>query len=135
MRKLLLSLTFFTTVCFAEISIEQAWVRMLPPTAKNTAAYMIIKNSSDQPVSLIKAQSAKFMMVHSHQTKMIDGHAMMKMTKLTVPAKGQVELKPGGKHLMLMNRKSSLSLKEKVKIKLLWDNGTTSEVNAEVKAQ
>ena len=34
------------------LQLEDAWVRALPPVQRNTAAYLVLHNRSDQPVSI-----------------------------------------------------------------------------------
>jgi len=107
------SLTLLTLICafsFSAIAdkshclaVEDAWVRLTPPGAKNTAAYMTIKNSCEKDISIssIKVDISKHTMLHKTTHK--DGMMKMEhMHHIVVPAKGQVELKPGELHLMVM---------------------------------
>lgn len=75
---------------------------------KNTAAFMVIKNTSDQDIYLTQAACcskalAKKVELHTH---VMEGNiARMRPVGpngIKVPAKGQVELKRGGLHVMLI---------------------------------
>ena len=51
---------------------------------------------------------------------------MMKMTSvpfIKIPAGGNVELKKGGFHLMIMGLKRNLKVGEKIKVKFYFSNG------------
>lgn len=90
----------------ANLEFEQATVRLMPATQKNTAAFVKITNTGETAISLIEASSniSEKTEFHTHLNK--DGMAMMhKMDQLVIPAHKSVYLQPGGKHIMLMKLK------------------------------
>ena len=85
----------------AEVQVDNAWVRLLPPMSKMTAAYMSLK--SDQDDRLIAASSELARVVEIHQSKMHDGvMSMQQVGALSLPKDQTVELKPQSYHLMVM---------------------------------
>lgn len=75
-----------------------------------SAAYMLIENPGDVPVTLVSASTAYAELVEIHETRM-DGDVMqMRQVEggIEVPAGGTAELKPRGYHVMLMGLKMPL---------------------------
>lgn len=115
------------------ISIENPRVRLLPPSAKNTGAFMRIKNSSNQEVKLTSATNEASHITELHTHKMQDG--MMKMRQvpfISIPANGHVDLKPGSFHVMLIDLKTALQEGKQVKITLKFDNDEALTINAPI---
>lgn len=82
------------------------------PVADNgvSAAYMMIENPGDVPVTLVSASTPYAELVEIHETRM-DGDVMqMRQVEggIEVPAGGTAELKPRGYHVMLMGLKMPL---------------------------
>ena len=81
-----------------------AWVRLLPPGLPNAAAYMTLRNLTGSDLHIVAAESsaARATELHDH---LLDRSGVMRMREveaIVVPANGEVELKPGGLHLMLI---------------------------------
>lgn len=90
-----------------QISVVDPYVRMAPPGAKATGAFMLIKNSGDKDAQLVNAsaQAANITELHNH----INDNGVMRMRQvkeIVVPAKGEAALKPGGYHVMLIDMKA-----------------------------
>lgn len=101
----------------AEVSVEDAWVRLLPPMSKMTAAYMKIQ--SDQDDRLISASSDIANVIEIHQSKMDDGvMSMQQIDGLALPKDTLVELKPQSYHLMVMGLVKPLNESEQHRITL-----------------
>lgn len=89
------------------IQVKNAWVRAMPPTAKHSAAYLMLENTGEQDDELISATSEISGVTEIHSLKKNGG--MMEMgpvDSVPVPAGGSAHLKPGGFHLMLIHLKS-----------------------------
>ncbi|HHG74450.1 MAG TPA: copper chaperone PCu(A)C [Persephonella sp.] len=117
-----------------EIVIEDPWVRAVPPTAKNTALFMVIKNVGDDPDALIGVKTDISKMVSIHKT--VNQNGVMKMVhvdKLSVPAGGSVVLKPGGYHIMVMGLKKDIKAGENVKFTLIFEKTGEITIKAPVK--
>lgn len=116
-----------------QISVVDPYVRMAPPGAKATGAFMIIKNAGDKDAQLVNAntQSANITELHNH----INDNGVMRMRQvkeIAVPAKGEAVLKPGGYHVMLIDMKAPLKEGDHVVIKLGFADGSSKEVHAPV---
>ena len=102
-----LAAAFFSLAAMAEshkaVELEDVWVRALPPTQTNTAAYLTITNRSEAGIVIVGGSSDIADNVEIHTTREIDGYMRMEqLTDLPVPAGNSVQLAPGGTHLMLL---------------------------------
>ncbi|MEE9327272.1 MAG: copper chaperone PCu(A)C [Cocleimonas sp.] len=133
---------FFSIMLFAlssftladGISIENTYVREVPPGQMTSAFFMILKNDSDKNIALIKASSdvAKNVEIHEH----IHEDGMMKMRqieKVILNAKSTTKLKPGGYHIMLIGLTRKIKAGDIIAITLEFDNGDKKEIKVEVK--
>ncbi len=136
-KLLLLSLALFTTATQADttkIEFLQAWIKQLPPVVPVRAGYMQIKNSSLLEHEIIALQSDAFDSVEMHETLMHDGMMKMEQQKsIVIPSKGLIELKPGGKHLMLIKPKQALQIGDRINLTVTFADQTSSIVQLEVK--
>ncbi len=70
---------------------------------KMSAGYMTMTNNSNEPLTITRVASPQFGSVEMHETVIENDVARMrKVEQLIIPARGQVALERGGKHLMLM---------------------------------
>ena len=112
----LLSLSFSA---LAELTIEDGYVRGLPPGQPTTAAFMRLVNSGDQDVLITAAASNGSTAAEVHSHKHNNGMmSMEKVDQITVPAKGEFVLAPGKYHLMLINLTKPLREGDEVIIQL-----------------
>lgn len=120
----------------AALRIEDAWARPSPAMANAGAAYMRIVNTGSAPDVLIGAEAADVAgMVEIHETTMEGGMARMHAVhRFEVPAGGTLELKPGGKHIMLMNLKRELKPGDRFTLTLRFERAGSIPVVVEVRA-
>ncbi len=109
----------------ATLEVVNAYVRAVPPSAPNSAAFMLIHNHGDVDRHLVSAGSdvSKVTELHNH----INDGGVMRMRqvpRITVPANGSVELKPGSFHVMLIGLKQPLNEGDQVKLNLGFDDGS-----------
>lgn len=131
-----LILTFLSFPLLAvdtELSISHPYVRLAPPNATTTGAFMRIENTSKTPRLLLSAESpvAKTVELHTH----VNENGMMKMrqvSSIAIDAGGQTELKPGSYHVMLIDMKQTLKEGDVVPLTLHFDDGRTKSVQAPV---
>jgi copper(I)-binding protein len=124
-----------TNLWAAAITIEDAYVRHMPPTQTVTGAFMVFKNASNSDRAVVSAQSnvADKIELHTH----IHEGGVMRMRqveKIDIPAGGEVILKPGGFHVMLIGLKQTLGLGQMVEIQFNFDDGSSEQIQAEVKS-
>ena len=122
--------------CFADVplSIESGYARATPPKAVNSAVFGVLKNAGDKPLVLVKAQSKVAKTVELHTAVHEDG--MMKMrqiSNMTIPAHGELNLQPGGLHIMLLDVQSALKEGEIVNVVLSTEQGESIDISVPVK--
>ena len=120
-----------------EISIEDIWARQSPMSTGNGAVFMTIENHGKAPDALIGASTDICRIVEIHETKMEND--VMRMSpipgqRLEIPAKGKVELKPGGYHVMLIDLKQQLNPGDTFDLTLSFEKSGEKVMHVEVKA-
>jgi copper(I)-binding protein len=103
------------------IRIEKVWARpgVAAPAGAHgsgttmgpgtSAIYMIIHNTGPDGDRLMRADADVATAVELHETRMEGGMSRMHMVPaIAVPPRGQVELRPGGLHIMLLGLKRDL---------------------------
>lgn len=130
MRSFVLCLLLFVAPVEAgesSLSARDGWIRPAPPVAKVRAGYVVIENSGDTEVVLTKASSPDFGAIEIHT--MYDDAGTMRMRRvpeLRVPAKGKVELKPGGLHLMMFRPQRELAAGGQVEVSISGADATVA---------
>ena len=125
----MLVLVFLVSACGAKpaatvgsIQISAPWA-LTAKSGESTAAFMVIKNTSSQADRLVKAEFSPAMMVQPMNVGP-DANGKMAMygvDAIEVPAKGQVELKSGSFHIMLMKLTKDLNVGDKFSITLTFE--------------
>ena len=115
------------------IQIFEPWLRVAK-SGDSSGAFMLIKNTGSQPDQLLKAECMASMMTSIHETKMEgDMMTMSEIPGLAIPANGQVELKSGSYHIMMMNVNTDLVEGQKMKVSLTFEKAGVVEVEAVIK--
>lgn len=116
-----------------QIQVSAPQIRLMPPNAKVTAAFMVIKNDGNKSIRLVSAESSanKTTEIHAH----LNEGGMLRMRQvpfIELKAKEEVALQPGGFHIMMIGLKSPLREGELIPINLIFDDGSSQQVNARV---
>lgn len=117
----------------AVLRIEDAWARRAPMTGHGAghgasrgtgASYVTIQNPSAEPETIVAASSDAADTVELHET-IRDGEVMRmrQVPRFEIPAGGRLEMRPGGKHLMLINLRRDLNPGDRVRITLSFGRG------------
>lgn len=114
MRTFIVLLTIFFGACGGAhqppLVATEVVVTAPMPGMGMSAAYLTLKNNSNQPISISRVTSAQYASVQLHETTIEDGIARMRaIPELEIPAGKTVTLRRGGKHLMLMRPTGSSS--------------------------
>ncbi len=118
----------------AELELASAWVRALPPTQSNTAAYLTLINRGDTGITVVGASAELAEQVEFHTTREIDGYMRMEqLQNLSVDAGQSLRLAPGGTHLMLLGLERMPSSGETVRLCLQLATGDEICTVAEVR--
>ncbi len=112
-RFLLFSISLLSLLGCAEqgsLTIDDPWVRPLPPGMEMTAAYAQVRNDSASTIEFCTVSSSRFESVELHETVLRDGVARMRAVDAFALAPGQTAtLQPGGMHLMLMQPQGEIA--------------------------
>lgn len=101
------------------ISVTNAWVRIVPKIAKNSAIYMEIQNNSNQDDELLEVVSNISKYVELHNVSKKNGMMTMhQVSKINIPAKQITSLKPGSFHIMLIDLKEYIHKHSHVSVTL-----------------
>lgn len=137
-KLLLLSLLMLAGVAQAAspLVVRDAWIRAMPPTAKNSAAYLVIENRGMADDALVGATVDGAEITELHEM-VHEGHAMAmrRRSEISVPAGSVVELKPGGLHLMLIKLQLPLVVGERRSVVLRFRSAAEIKVESTVRAQ
>lgn len=115
------------------VTVQDPYVRLAPPNAPATGAFMVIRNGGDKDVKVVKASNpaSKVTELHTH----LNEGGVMKMRPvpaIDIKAKGEAVLKPGGLHVMLIDLKAPMKEGDIVPITLNFDDGSSKQVDAKV---
>lgn len=131
-----------------QIVVRDAWIRsatmmesssnsndQMHMSGTNSAAYMLIENRDSEPDKLVGATSSICEAVETHTSQTNNGVTrMIQVNGIEIPPAGEVELKPGSLHLMLINLHQDLLEGQKIQIKLEFKRAGSITVEAEVRS-
>jgi copper(I)-binding protein len=118
----------------AKLTARDAWAR---PARKGAtgAAYLTLDNVGALPIRIVGLSSPVARAVEAHETTQHDGMAHMRMLPaLQVPARGRLQMRPGGLHLMLVELARPLAVGDAVPLTLRTADGATIALTARVRA-
>lgn len=117
-----------------KVVVDDPYVRAVPPGQPNSAAFMVLKNTSNKATAVVNAKSdvSKVVELHTHTHE----NGMMKMRRIPqidLAANSDTQLKPGGLHVMLIGLKQDLKVGQKVDIELEFADGSKTAISAPVR--
>jgi copper(I)-binding protein len=126
------------------IAARGAWARATlaaaaeeaPPPASPGVVYLVLTNEGGRADRLVSAATEVATVVELHETR-VEGDRM-RMVHLTegaeIPAGGQLELRPGGMHLMLIDLARHLRAGESFPLTLRFAEAPAQTIEVEVRA-
>jgi copper(I)-binding protein/mono/diheme cytochrome c family protein len=106
------------------LSVMNAWVREAPPAARMNGGYITLVNAGSEDLVLTRIESDAFEAVEVHEMKTVKGSMRMnELSNLRIPARGEVQMRPGGKHLMLMGPRQHLKAGISIELTLTFGSG------------
>ena len=128
------ALPAFAGTAADEVEVLNPWAREVPPVMSSSAGFLSLKNTGSVEHKLVSASSdaAGVAELHTH----INNNGVMQMRPVeNIPvAPGETtELKPGGLHIMLMMLTKPLVAGEQLDITLTFEDGSSKQVQAEVR--
>jgi periplasmic copper chaperone A len=118
-----------------KITVEDGYVRAVPPVSPTSAAFMKLTNTAQSAHQLKSAESdiAEFVELHTHTMGENGMHEMRKVEQIELPAGETTALKPGGLHVMFINLKNPLEAESQVDVKLNFEDGSSKELTLPVR--
>jgi len=109
-------------------------VETRPATGATGAVFMRLLNGGGEADSLLSAETDVATTVELHKTTVKDGVMKMAPVKsIEIPAKGEVILKPGDFHIMLMGLKRDLNVGDEFGVKLNLEKSEPLELDVTVR--
>lgn len=118
-----------------DIVVSDAWTRPVANVGGVGVGYGIIANSANTTDELLGAVSDAAERVELHETTIDDAGvaSMKKIDRMAIDAGQQVELKPGGKHIMFIGLKAAVKDGTGIKATLRFKNA--GDIDVEFKAR
>jgi copper(I)-binding protein len=118
----------------AELLVENAWVKLAPPSIQMSAAYMKLSNQQQtaQVITNVSADCCVTAMLH-HTKAQGDKVVMDHLDKLAIPAQSSIQLLPGDLHIMLMGARYPLVLDTPIRITFTFSDGSRQDIDTIVK--
>jgi len=130
----LLPLLILTNVASAEVVVKDAWARATVPQQRATGVFMQLQ--SDKEVRLMDVQSTAAGMAGVHEMQMENNVMKMReVLQLTIPAGKNIEFKPGGLHVMLMDLKSQAKEGDIIPLKFIFEAKDKKQQTVEIKVK
>lgn len=118
-----------------DITISKPWTRATAKGAPVGAGYLVISNSGKTADKLLKVSFEIAGRGEIHTMDMTDGvMRMRKLESLDIPAGGEVQLAPGGLHLMLMELKGEIAEGTPVRGVLEFEKAGSITIDLDVQA-
>lgn len=117
-----------------EIVIDGAWARASIGMNRPGAAYMTIRNTGAEPVTLTGLSTPLAMMPAIHETRTsAEGVSSMTPTdEITIAPGESVALEPGGLHAMLMQLQEPMVEGETFPLTLIFEDGGEATVDVSI---
>lgn len=139
MNKTLISLALLcgaATAClpaFAQVQVDNAWVRAMVAPQKSTGAFMTLTAAQD--LKLVAVSTPLTPQAEIHEMSLQDQVMRMRqIPALALPAGKPVELRPGSYHLMLMNLARPVGAGEQVPLTLVFEDAAGKRQRLELQA-
>ncbi|MCG9728569.1 copper chaperone PCu(A)C [Shewanella sp. Isolate13] len=131
----LVLLSSFSFTAYAQVVLVDGYVRAMPPTVPNSAAYITVENHGDVTrLVAVEAPFAKEAQLHT----LIEEDGMIKMRQVDgfdIDSHGSLVLSESGNHIMLMGLSSPLVIDSMLNMTLIFEDGTEQEISLPVKKQ
>ena len=109
----LIALTMAATAAMADVVVTKAWVRGTVPGQQTTGAFVTLRSS--EPAKLVGVSSPVAKLAELHASEHAGGVMRMHaVDAIALPAGKDVELKPGGYHVMLIDLRNPVRAGDRV---------------------
>lgn len=129
----LLAALCMVPAAYAQVQVNDAWVRATVPGQKATGAFMQLQSDKDAKVLSASAPAAGI--VEIHEMAMNNNvMSMRQVPSIELPAGKPIDLKPGGYHIMLMDLKQQAKAGDVLPMTLEIEGADGKRYVVEVKA-
>ncbi|OGT73464.1 MAG: hypothetical protein A3I78_04285 [Gammaproteobacteria bacterium RIFCSPLOWO2_02_FULL_56_15] len=129
----ILSLSMGGVWAAESIAILDLRINEAPPGASATAGYLSLENRGETDIELVEVTGTDFGKIEIHRTRIEDGVArMLRQAKVTIPATGGVEFKPGDYHLMIFRPARTFQAGEETVLEFHFSDGSTIPATASI---
>ncbi|MGQ0544331.1 MAG: copper chaperone PCu(A)C [Betaproteobacteria bacterium] len=125
-------LWFWALAAWGQVNVENPWTRPTPPNARLAAGYLTVVNAGAAD-RLVGAGSPAAARVEMHvNIKEGEIFRMREVKAFELPAKGRLEFKPAGAHLMFVDVRQPFRQGEKVPVTLKFEKAGELTIELEV---
>ncbi len=118
----------------AHVAVEDAFARAVPEGTPMSAVFFTLRNAGAATAVVgATTPASRVAELHSH----VEANGVMRMRQveqLDLPERGQLQLRPGGDHVMLIGLQKPLVVGEAVQLTLQLADGSELAVSAPVRA-
>ena len=116
------------------LMFSNAWSPEAPPVAPVMAGYFTVENSGKTEILITAISSPQFENIEIHRTLYEKDMAKMRwQPHIHVPAGKRVELKPGGKHLMMFKPKQRVKNGDTIELRIDLSDNTQQTIKLRIK--
>jgi copper(I)-binding protein len=116
------------------LEFSTGWIKQLPPSIPVRAGYLKIDNPGKLALRIDSISSPLFDTVEMHESKLVgDVLSMVELEDIELPAGQGVEMRPGGKHLMLIGPRQALNIGDMVEVVINFADGSSRSTLLEVR--
>jgi copper(I)-binding protein len=116
-----------------KLSVMDAWIRAAPPDTQMMAGYATLRNIGDTPIKVLTVQTDAFRQSSIHETVVEhDVTKMRELPRLDLGPGATIQMKPGGRHLMLLDPRHPIVAGDRIHMVFLLNDGTRVETYFDV---
>lgn len=128
-----LTAVLLSSSAWADITVQDAWVRATIPAQRATGAFMNIQTT--EAVSLIGARSNLSKVTEVHEMRMENNVMKMQaIARIDISPDKPLNLKPGSYHIMLMELNKPATAGERVDLTLIFEKTDKSRFEKNISA-
>ncbi|NKF49479.1 copper chaperone PCu(A)C [Shewanella sp. WXL01] len=128
------ALMCFALPTFANVMVKDGYVRAMPASVPNTAAYMTLMNHTSDALTLVGVTTSAAKTAELHT--IIEQNGVVKMRQVEgfeLASHASLTLQPSGDHIMLLGLAKPLVVDDTVSLTLHFSNGTEQAIELPVK--
>ena len=130
----IVAVLLFASGARAAVTATDAWVRGTVPAQKTTGAFVTLHSTDEARLVAVTTPAASSAEIHSSEDRQGVMH-MHAVDGLALPAGRNVELRPGGFHIMLVGLTRTLGAGESVPLTFTVEDRQGRRTQVEVRAE